>query len=172
MFSLTWPAFMQIYWNKRKRLHKKGVQLPQDWFGTSTWPPFNCFGTPIWPPWCHVKTLYWQNLALSLINLLPFLHSRSYIYRRLKDTPPIAKMQKMWFITSFKEIDGTKNAVFSWFLQIRKVSPTQFERWGERRLGTSLLTPLPSLPRHDRVYQLSLRLQRSDTTELEWDFFF
>ena len=38
---------MQIYWNKRKRLHKKRVQLPQD-----------CLGTPIWPPWRHVKTLY------------------------------------------------------------------------------------------------------------------
>jgi len=25
---------MQIYWNKRKCLHKKRVQLPQDWFGT------------------------------------------------------------------------------------------------------------------------------------------
>ena len=58
VFSLTWPASMQIYWNKRKRLHKKGVQLPQDWFGTPTWPPFHCFGTPIWPPWRHVKTLY------------------------------------------------------------------------------------------------------------------
>ena len=23
VFSLTWPACMQIYWNKRKRLHKK-----------------------------------------------------------------------------------------------------------------------------------------------------
>ena len=22
-FSLTWPVYMQIYWNKRKRLHKK-----------------------------------------------------------------------------------------------------------------------------------------------------
>ena len=30
VFSLTWPASMQIYWNKRKRLHKKRVQLPQD----------------------------------------------------------------------------------------------------------------------------------------------
>jgi len=37
---------MQIYWNKRKRLHKKRVQLPEDWFGTPTWPPFHCFGTP------------------------------------------------------------------------------------------------------------------------------
>ena len=27
VFSLTWPASMQIYWNKRKRLHKKGIQL-------------------------------------------------------------------------------------------------------------------------------------------------
>ena len=58
VFSLTWPASMQIYWNKRKRLHMKRVLLPQDWFGTPTWPPFHCFGTPIWPPWRHVKTLY------------------------------------------------------------------------------------------------------------------
>ena len=39
VFSLTWPASMQIYKNKRKRLHKKRVQLPEDWFGTPTWPP-------------------------------------------------------------------------------------------------------------------------------------
>ena len=57
-FSLTWLAFMQIYWKKRKRLHKKKVQVPQDLFGTPTWPPFHCFGTPIWPPWRHEKTLY------------------------------------------------------------------------------------------------------------------
>ena len=43
MFSLTWPGSMQIYWNKRKHLHKKRVQLPEDWFGTPTWPPFHCF---------------------------------------------------------------------------------------------------------------------------------
>ena len=59
VFSLTWPASMQIYCNKRKRLHKKRVQLPQDWFGTPTWSPFHCFGTPIWPPWRHMKTLYY-----------------------------------------------------------------------------------------------------------------
>ena len=34
---------MQIYWTKRKRLHKKRVQLPKDGFGTPTWPPFHCF---------------------------------------------------------------------------------------------------------------------------------
>ena len=56
VFCLTWPTSMQIYWNKKKRLYKKRVQLPQDWFGTPTWPPFHCFGTQIWPPWRHVKT--------------------------------------------------------------------------------------------------------------------
>ena len=50
VFSLTWPGYMQIYCNKIKRLHKKTVQLPGDWFGTPTWPSFHCFGTPIWPP--------------------------------------------------------------------------------------------------------------------------
>ena len=49
-FSLTWPPAMQIYRNKRKFLHKEIVQLPQDPFGTPTWPPFHCFGTPIWLP--------------------------------------------------------------------------------------------------------------------------
>ena len=41
---------LQTYGNKRKFLHKKRDQLPQDWFGTQTWLPFYCFGTPIWPP--------------------------------------------------------------------------------------------------------------------------
>ena len=31
--------------NKRKYLHKKRVQLPQDLFGTPTWPPFHCMAT-------------------------------------------------------------------------------------------------------------------------------
>ena len=54
---------MQIYWNKRKRLHNKRVQLPEDWFGTPTWPPFHCFGTPIWSPERHVKTI-WRELTV------------------------------------------------------------------------------------------------------------
>ena len=49
-FSLTWPASMLIYWNKRMHLHEKRVQLPEDFLGIPTWPPFHCFGTPIWPP--------------------------------------------------------------------------------------------------------------------------
>ena len=81
VFSLTWPASTQIYWNKRKRLHKKRVQFPEDWFGAPSWPPFHCFGTPIWPPWRHVKTLYmvcsrgfesWQDPG-GLLDELPTL---------------------------------------------------------------------------------------------------
>ena len=48
--SLTWPASMLIYWNKRKFLHKKRIQLPQDCLSTPIWPPFHCVGTSIWPP--------------------------------------------------------------------------------------------------------------------------
>ena len=36
-----------IYLNYRKHLHKKRIQLLQDWFGT-----------PKWPPWRRVKTFY------------------------------------------------------------------------------------------------------------------
>ena len=57
-FSLTCPGSMQIYWNKGKRLQKKRVQLPQDWFVSPTWPLFHCFETPIWPPWRHLETLH------------------------------------------------------------------------------------------------------------------
>ena len=66
VFPPTWPASMQIYWNRRKSLHKKIVQLPQNWFGTPTWPPFHCFGTPIWPLWSHVKTRYIQCISLLI----------------------------------------------------------------------------------------------------------
>ena len=55
---------MLIYWNKRKHLHERTVQLPEDFLSTLTWPPFHCFATPIWPPWRHVQTLYSVNIAL------------------------------------------------------------------------------------------------------------
>ena len=63
---------MQIYWNKWEHLHKKRVQLQQDWFGTPPWQPLHCFGTPIWPPWRHVKlnALYlYHPRCLSWSNL-------------------------------------------------------------------------------------------------------
>ena len=83
VFSLTWSASMQIYCNKRRRLHKKRVKLPQDLFGTPTWPPFHCFGTPIWPPWRHVKTLYtlWRNANLRPFLNLCFFYSNKAFFR-------------------------------------------------------------------------------------------
>ena len=46
MFSLTWSASMQIYWNKRKRLHKmKEFNSHRPGLGHQhppTWPPFHC----------------------------------------------------------------------------------------------------------------------------------
>ena len=51
-FSLTWLCKFigkkeSVCIRKEKEKERK---LPQDWFGTPTWPPFHCFGTPIWPP--------------------------------------------------------------------------------------------------------------------------
>ena len=36
-FSLTWSASLTIELNKRNRLFKKRIELPQDWFGKTTW---------------------------------------------------------------------------------------------------------------------------------------
>ena len=87
-FFLSWPALMPIYWNKRKRLHKKTIQLPQDSLLTPTWPSFYLFGTPIWPPWhdallqdcceqlthhyfvMHWCTATWMLLTCLLTNFL------------------------------------------------------------------------------------------------------
>ena len=59
---------------RRKRLHKKRVHLPQDWFGTPTWPPFHCFGTQIWPPWRHVKT----HMIIIIPHFFPSMHLAIY----------------------------------------------------------------------------------------------
>ena len=62
---------MLIYWNKRKFLHKKRVQLSQDCLGTPTGgQPFHCFGTPIWPSWRQVKTLFIISAKLGAEPLL------------------------------------------------------------------------------------------------------
>ena len=58
VFTHVASSYANLLEQKKAHLHEKRVQLPQDFFGTPTWPPFHCFGTPIWPPWCHVKTLY------------------------------------------------------------------------------------------------------------------
>ena len=68
VFSLMWPECMQIYYNRRKRLNNKKVQLPKDWFGTPTWPLFHCLGTPILPPW-RENTLYYRVSSIRIMFL-------------------------------------------------------------------------------------------------------
>ena len=57
-YSLSWPASMQIYGNKRNFLHKERVQLLQSLFGTPIWPLWShvnmLCGVP-WDLWCHSK---------------------------------------------------------------------------------------------------------------------
>lgn len=36
-FSFTWQTAMQIFYDKRRRLHKKRVKLPRDWLRAPTW---------------------------------------------------------------------------------------------------------------------------------------
>ena len=68
VFSLTWSASMLIYWNNRKCLHKKRVQLPWNWFGTG----FGGWGgggvevanAPQWGQVVHTKTLCWDRKKL------------------------------------------------------------------------------------------------------------
>ena len=69
VFSLTWPASMQIYWNKRKRLHKKRVQLPEDWYGIPTWPPFH-WNTKMAAVTSCENTLYNRHLHDGVILIL------------------------------------------------------------------------------------------------------
>ena len=110
-FLLMWPTSVQIYQNRRKCLHKKRVQLPQDWFGTPTRPPFHCFGTPIWPPWHHVKTLYrvpfeWNKYGICSLpcsmKILRFL-----IFANFADWPWSAKISSHRKIT--RKIKHCKN---------------------------------------------------------------
>ena len=106
---------MQIYWNKRKRLHKKRVQLPQDWFGTPTWPPFYCFGTPIWPPWRHVKTSGNKDL-------------RSHLGTRTRNLPSWRPHTLTdCFNPCFKCLEqgglaARSGTEFTWSLQLRKLA--------------------------------------------------
>ena len=62
----------KFYLNKRKCLHKKRVQLKQDWFGTPTWPPFDRFYFFylfsfffLWSPLRHMKTLYTKQIIIQ-----------------------------------------------------------------------------------------------------------
>ena len=80
IISLTWPEAMQIYWNKRKCLHKKRVLLPQDWLGVLMWLLFHYCETPIWLLRGHGKAMWCFYFALiaglGLFNM-PAMHAKS-----------------------------------------------------------------------------------------------
>ena len=100
---------MQIYWNRRNRLHKKTVQFPQDWLGTLTWPPFHWFGTSIWPPWRHVKTLYKvfrsEDCDLDNENGQPLCYDVRCVWRTCSSSVPL--LFKL-FLIAFRA--GTKSS--------------------------------------------------------------
>ena len=81
-YSLTCPAAMQIYWNKRKCLYKKTAELPQDWFGTPTGLLFYWFATPIWLPYFVITGAY--ALYLTLACCLLFYCQNSLLLRKQK----------------------------------------------------------------------------------------
>ena len=43
VFTHVASIYANLLEQKRKRQHKKRLQLPQDWFWTPTWPPFKLF---------------------------------------------------------------------------------------------------------------------------------
>ena len=45
----------------------KKVQIPQDWFGSPTWPPFHFCGTPIWRTWSHLNVMWYFPRAISYL---------------------------------------------------------------------------------------------------------
>ena len=67
---ITWPAALEIHRIKASFCIKK-VQLPQDWFGAPTWPPFHYFRTMT----CGqvnscASTTSWQTLLMEESNFL------------------------------------------------------------------------------------------------------
>ena len=69
-FSLTRPASIQIYMNKRNCLRKERVQFPRDQFGTPTWPPF----CPVYIVW-NTKMGAVTSCENALLSRRATLHS-------------------------------------------------------------------------------------------------
>ena len=101
-FSLTCPAAMQINCNKRKCLHKKRVQLPQYWFGTQTWPPFQCvlehqYGCHdvMWKCWITFTVLITRALKISfyLLWTVFYIYNKQNFFLR-----PLYKIGIVWTV--------------------------------------------------------------------------
>ena len=91
-YAKNWIHQMRFYLSAQYECKSSGTkkpftwkkyQLPRDFVGTPTWPPFyNCFGTSIWLPWCHVKTL---TLQLGTITS-PYLVELSFAFKNTSKT--------------------------------------------------------------------------------------
>ena len=107
--------------NKRKRLHKNRVQLPQDYLGTPTWPPFLCLGTPTWPPWRHGKSYNTDKKWLEQLLIFSFLCFR---FSEAAENPSIKRIE----VANASEIldrylkcydKRTRPNVTGWFVNIK-----------------------------------------------------
>ena len=107
---------------KESVLHKKRVQLPKDFLGTPTWPPFHCFGTPIWPPWGHVKTL---NIALKAITV--------------ECNAGTWEINYFWLVyLSYVQTDATTPNVRSWWNNVPSVCTEKFDQFQSLRNNSQL----------------------------------
>ena len=75
VFLLTWPTPVQIYQNKRRHLHKKRVQLPQDWFN---WDTNMATGVSLFDQHSLTSVKRPFNLRLDLVNV--WHHARLVVY--------------------------------------------------------------------------------------------
>ena len=93
----VWAYFTHvasIYANlldKRKRVHKKRVHLPEDWFGT-----------PTWPPWRHVKTIY-MVLGDAVTKLQRFVWIFNHVSRVIT-----------WSLFNFRALNLLQKPISTW----------------------------------------------------------
>ena len=154
---------MQINCNKRKRLHKKRVQLPQYWFGTQTWPPFQCSRRPIGPPWRHVKTLnhlYGARYATTedflwlAVNCFLYLQQTKIIFLRL-----LYEIGIVWTVFVHQFPNLRKSLTEDWGLSWKYVSPT--DRWISHHHFNIICNVLSSLSKENKVCAFYRLIHRS-----------
>ena len=93
-----------MYRNKRECLHKKRIELPQGWLGTTTWPPSHCFATPIWLP--YVVMCIGSMSSVPCSGVACFLIVKNHYYLTVRFT----KLLTNGFRSSF-EIPEVRNYI-------------------------------------------------------------
>ena len=105
-FSLTWPAYMLIYCNKRKFLNKKRGQLPQDCLGTPTWPPVPLFWNTnlaavtscensLYKKWIRADFIALQFHLVQFVKCWQFF-AVSKFRKRKGESPCVFALHKKW----------------------------------------------------------------------------